>query len=170
MKSLTWTNRILLGVLAFAGTAVYAASFALLAGREAVLPLATAIAIAAGASWPVLGLSLLAATRLRPGILEWADVCLVTMSFGIAGLMAGVLWNLTAWLAEMSTGSATGLFFYFHLAILVAADVLMAAIFMRRARALGLNAMTALMLWVLALNGTFVLVIFLLRRLGGQSG
>ena len=159
----SWPRRLLLGYVAIAGTALYAASFALVEDRENLAPIAQAIGIAAGVSWPVFGLILLLITRCRPGVLVWVDACLVTMSAGIGLLMLSTLLNLGVFVLNFSHGVLMPL----HLAILLAADTAMALVFVRRSRSLGLNWAQALVLWVIALNGVFAGVLILLNRFGG---
>ena len=153
--SLNWSRRLLLCGVAFSGSAVYAWSFAGVPQREQWLPVASAIGIAAGVSWVLLGIVLLTVTRCRPSVMAWADVCLVTMAVGIAMKMTAVFANF------VSTPSAS-----FHLAVLMAANLVMACVFICRARRLGLRPLLATGLWFGVLNGLFAVVMLGLRAMG----
>lgn len=154
---LSWAARVLFGCIAFAGTAVYASSFGVFDGSENLLPIARSIGIASGISWIVFGAVLLAATRCRPSVLAWADACLVAQAAGIGVLMTSVLVNLIARASDAA--STENAFKMVHAAIVLAADVLMAWLFVRRARRLGMSLKMALALWVLILNGCFLLIL-----------
>src|SRR6478736_4618270 len=95
--TLTWPYRLLLTCAAFAGSAIYAWSFTHVPQREQWLPAASAVGIAAGVSWVLFGLLLLAITRTRPSIWAWADACLVTMAAGmtikITTVAANFIWR-----------------------------------------------------------------------------
>ena len=145
---LTWPRRFLLTAVAFGGSTLYALSFANVPERARWLPIAAAIGIAAGVSWIVFGLVLLGVTRRRPSIWHWADVCLRTMAVGMTIKMTTVLANLVA---PPTAG--------FHLAVLVAANLAMAAMFAGQARPLGVSVRAALALWFGVLNGVFAVVL-----------
>ena len=90
-----WVGRVLLGVLAVAGTIAYALSFRTVPTAAAWLPPAgAAVGAAAGVSWLAFGAVLMLFTRGRPAPLEWADACLRTMAAGIAVLTVGTAFNL----------------------------------------------------------------------------
>lgn len=149
--SLSWAARILFGCIAIVGTVVYATSFG-----ASLLPLARRVGIASGISWIAFGAVLLAATRCRPSILAWADACLVAQAAGISVLMMSVLVNLIARASDAPPSETA--FRAIHGAIILSADVLMACLFARRARRLGMSLKAALALWTLALNGFFLLL------------
>ena len=71
--SATRRTRAACAVIAFAGTAVYAASFAL-AGDARQLAAAWVVGVAAALSWPVFGAVLLHMTSGRPSVVAWVDV------------------------------------------------------------------------------------------------
>lgn len=150
-----WPHRVLLCGIAFAGSAVYAWSFAGVPEREQWLPVAGAIGFAAGVSWVLFGILILTVARCRPSVMAWADACLITMAAGITVKMATVVAN------TISPPSAV-----FHLAVLMAANLTMAFVFIRRAQRLGVRPLLAAALWFGALNGLFALVIFGLRAAG----
>ena len=145
---LTWPRRILLTAVAFGGSTLYALSFANVPERARWLPVAAAIGIAAGVSWIVFGLVLLGVTGRRPSVWHWADACLRTMAVGMTIKMTTVLANLVA-------PPAAG----FHLAVLVVANLAMAAMFVAQARLLGVGLRAGLGLWFGVLNGVFVVVL-----------
>jgi hypothetical protein len=154
---LSWGARILFGLIAFVGTVVYAASFGIFEQSENILQAAKSIGVSSGLSWIGFGAVLLGATRFRPSILAWADACLRAQAAGIAVLMASVLVNLMS-LAGGSALSPSGTDFKaVHAVILIAADVLMAVLFARRATRLGMRFSLALALWIFVLNGLFIL-------------
>jgi hypothetical protein len=154
---LSWAARVLFGCIAIAGTAVYAASFGLFDTSKNLLPVARSVGIASGISWIAFGAVLLAATRSRPSVLAWADACLIAQAAGIGVLMTSVLINLIARASDADLAQNT--FKFAHAGIILAADVLMAWLFVRRAQRLGMSLKMALALWVLALNGFFLLIL-----------
>jgi hypothetical protein len=154
-KRLNWPCRLLLVGFAFGGSAIYAWSFSGVPQREQWLPVAGAIGIAAGVSWVFFGLLLLGVTRCRPAVMAWADACLVTMAAGMTIKMTTVITNLLA-----PPGA------WFHLAVLLTANLVMAFVFVRQAQRLGLGLWSALGLWFGALNGLFAVVMVGLPAIG----
>jgi hypothetical protein len=159
-----WPTRLLLMLIAFAGSAVYAVSFRLIDVAAALTPIAAAIGVAAGTAWIGFGFLLLTAAQMRPrryrGVtaLHWADACLLTMSVGMAAKMIGV--GINAMAAAFSGGSvALAVLAPIQLAILVGTDVLMGVVFVRFAIRLGMPTRHAAMYWIIALNGIFAAVL-----------
>ncbi len=142
-----WLDRLSFGTLAIAGSALYVVSF------DVMRPLACAITIAAALSWIAFGGALLMVTRARPGVMAWADACLAPMAVGGIALSLGALANAASF-------GSTG----FHAALLVVLNVTMAALFVPRARALGLKTWMAVSLWVVGLDGLFLCVVGGLMR------
>jgi hypothetical protein len=163
---LSWPARFLLAFVSFAGTAVYAGSFLLINHTGLVRmgddpgALAFEVGIASAISWPLFGLAMLLVTRSRPSILAWVDTCLVTQNMGIAVLMLSALLNLILYASGSSMNYHTATII--HIIIILVADTVMAAIFVRRASRIALSRLRALALWVLVLNGIFVLLLALL--------
>ncbi len=153
---LSWTTRLALGAIAIVGTIIYAASFALTSYRDSLLPIAIAIGIASAVSWPGFGVSLLMVTRCRPSVMAWADACLIAQCTGIAVLMISGALNLILYFVRPQPSSPIDGIAYLHGTIVMAADVVMAIGFVRRAKQRGMTGRVALALWVLALNGLFV--------------
>ncbi|MGC3957882.1 MAG: hypothetical protein QM813_08030 [Verrucomicrobiota bacterium] len=153
--TLNWPYRLLLAGVAFGGSALYAWSFAHVPQREQWLPIASAIGIAAGISWVLFGLLLLAVTRTRPSMLAWVDACLLTMAAGMTIKMTAVTANLI-----LPPGAS------FHLAVLLTANLAMAGVFIWRAHQLAMRPLLAAALWFGALNGIFAIVLFGLRANG----
>ena len=159
-----WPERVLLALLAFAGTLAYAASFRALPRADALGRPAACVALAAAVSWPLFGAALLLVSRARPAPLHWADACLRTMAAGVVVLALAATLNLdlpllgavpgVPWLAAM------------HLTLLAGANAVMLAVFLGEARRLGLRAVTAAALWMLVLNGTFCVTLLFLYRIG----
>lgn len=153
--TLNWPQRLLLTCVAFGGSAIYAWSFAHAPQREQWLPVASAVGIAAGVSWVLFGLLLLTVTRTKPSVLAWADACLVTMAAGMTIKMTTVVANL------ISPPGA-----WFHLAVLMTANLTMAGVFIWRASWLAMHPLLAAGLWFGALNGIFTVVMFGLHAAG----
>lgn len=153
---LSWPRRLVLAAVAFAGSTAYALSFAVADGGKTLVPLATAIGIAAAISWICFGLVLLMVTRCRPSVLHWADVCLVAMAYGIGVKTTSMILNLV-----------TSVPFAFHTGVLIFANIVMGTIFVFRARVLGLKIFPALLLWFFVLDGLFAAILFVLKR-GGK--
>jgi hypothetical protein len=158
--TLTTAGRLALGAVAVGGTIAYAWSFTRVASAGPLLPLATAVGIAAGVSWLVFGAVLLIVTGARPSIAGWVDACLHTMAVGMAVLSAATLANVAwpalplAWLLAV------------HGCALLASNIVMAARFVARARALGLPPVAAVTFWMVGLNATFAAILFALGRVG----
>jgi hypothetical protein len=156
-------KRSALIALAFLGTAVYAGSFAALSTDQRpawLLPLAIGVAIASGVSWPLLGIVLLRLSPDRATLMRWFDACLVTIAFGEAWLLSAAAWNIIAVQVE----PAQGLLLATHLALLLAADITMCAIFARRARAIGMPTRQAITIWVFVMNGVFAALLLALAK------
>lgn len=153
--TLNWPYRLLLTCVAFAGSAIYAWSFTHAPQREQWLPVASAVGIAAGVSWVLFGLLLLAVTRTKPSLLAWTDACLVTMAAGMTIKMTTVAANL------ISPPGAS-----FHFAVLLTANLVMAGVFIWRANRLAMRPLLAAGLWFGALNGIFTVVMFGLHAAG----
>lgn len=145
-------RRISFAFVAFGGSAAYAASFYLVKEAVAFRSLGLAIAVAAAVSWPAFGASLWATTRFRPSLVAWVDLCLATMAIGIAVLGISIMVNLAGFWHPVV-----------HYAVLVGSDASMAVRFVLGARRLGLAPLPALALWVIVLNGTFALLVAVLR-------
>jgi uncharacterized membrane protein SirB2 len=154
--ALSFKSRLALAGLAFAGSAAYAASFISAAERRWMMAMAC-VGIAAGLSWIIFGLILLATTRRRISAWQWVDTCLLAMAVGIAIKLGGVAMNLlsrqTPWLAG-------------HIAILLIADVAMGALFVMRARRLAVGAGQAVGYW-LTLNAIFAILLLALLNIAG---
>jgi hypothetical protein len=157
VENFSWPARTLFGLIAFAGTAVYAASFGTFEQSERVLLIARSVGVSSGISWVAFGIVLLGATRCRPSVLAWADACLRAQVAGIAVLMTSVLLNLISLASGSFLLPTGGAFRTVHVGIILIADVLMATLFVRHARRLGMKPMVALVLWVFILNGFFIL-------------
>lgn len=160
-------TRALLVALAFAGSAVYALSFAATTPAQRWVAQAAAVGVAAGLSWILFGVLLIAVTRGRPLVVSWMDACLRTMAVGIAVKMAAVLLNVAWW------GGVTHLpdarqFLVIHLVILACADAAMGARFCAESAARGVSIARAAALWV-ALNFVFGVLLFTFSRIGGWS-
>jgi hypothetical protein len=148
---------------AFVGSAVYALSFRHRPDAQQLLPLAWSIGIAAGASWMVFGAALATMEGWRRGrVMAWFDVCLRTIAAGMLIKMGIAAANLLP-----AVGGSAALSFRTHIALLAAVDCVMAAVFVWRARGLGVGPAKALALWTLVLNGCFALLLAALRGVMG---
>src|SRR3954469_14938657 len=145
-----WPQRLLLGVVAVAGTVAYSASFRTVPTADAawLAPAGAAVGAAAGVSWLAFGAVLLLLTGGRPSVLKWADACLRTMAAGIAVLTFGTAFNLGVaplWHASVGAppGPPLGLLLGVHLVLLANGNVVMGVAFFREARRLGLGTAAA---------------------------
>jgi len=174
-----WPQRLLLGVVAVAGTVAYSASFrtvptdpgdaasAAAASAAWLAPAGAAVGAAAGVSWLAFGATLLLITGGRPSPLKWADACLRTMAAGIAVLTFGTAFNLgVAPLWHGPQGLPLGLLLGVHLVLLANGNAVMGVAFFREARRLGLGPAAAVAAWACGLNGVFALILMFLYRTG----
>lgn len=160
---LVWPLRFVLGVFAFGGAAIHAASFYAGPTTARLAGLAEVVQISAGVSWCVFGVVLLAVTRRRPSVFFWADVCLVAMGYGMAVLMLGAMLNFVSeWSSSLSIRTIANL----QVTIVLASNVVMGAIFISLGRRGGLSFATAIWLWVVGLNGVFAVVSAVLAAVG----
>jgi len=169
---LTRLARALLIAVAFAGSAVYAGSYRLIVSASDLTSIAAAIGIAAAIAWVGFGFLLLTVAQMQPrrfatvSVWHWADVCLVSMSIGMAIKFIGVGGNVIA-SALMGDRVELALIAPMQLALLVFTDVVMGCIFVRLSARLGLPTSKAVMLWVVALNGIFAAALSGLLVYGG---
>lgn len=170
-----WPQRLLLGVVAVAGTVAYSASFRTVptvpgdaASAAWLAPAGAAVGAAAGASWLAFGATLLLITGGRPSPLKWADACLRTMAAGIAVLTFGTAFNLgvAPLLWHGPHGLPLGLLLGVHLVLLGNGNAVMGVAFFREARRLGLGPAAAVAAWACGLNGVFALILMFLYRTG----
>ena len=163
-RTLAWRRRLLLAAVAVSGTAAYSASFRTLppAREMALSAAADAVGAAAAVSWLVFGCLLLIAHQ-RPAPLAWADACLRAMAAGVAVLACGAALNVCA-----APRARAGLILLpvAHGLVLAAANVVMAVVFCREARRLGVRPPAALLTWAVGLDGVFALVLLSFYRNG----
>ena len=158
---LPWSLRALLILIAIAGSTIYAASYRSIDSPIDLLPIATAIGIAAGTAWVGFGFILLTVATMRPkrfsriSVLHWADACLLAMSIGMAIKMIGVALNIALPNGQVDFAPLA----VAQLALLLVADVVMGFVFTMRSGRLGLPRRHAVALWVVALNGIFAAVL-----------
>jgi len=107
-----------------------------------------AIAIAAGLSWIVFGAGIGAVTRFRPSVWSWADLCLRVMAIGITPL---ILAAALVWSGITET--------VVHVGLLLVSNGVMLTLFARGAMVRGMPLAVALALWVLVLDGIFILLL-----------
>src|SRR4051812_38752173 len=91
-RPLSCRDRAGRAALAFAATAVYAASFHL--ALPGIARYADAIGVAAGAAWICFGVLLAARSAERATLLAWADACLIAMTPGCIVLLRAAAANL----------------------------------------------------------------------------
>lgn len=172
MLQLSPTVRVLLMLIAFAGSAVYAASYRLVTSTADLTPIATAIGIAAAIAWIGFGFLLLTVAQMHPRrfaratIWHWADVCLVAMSLGMAIKMIGVAANVIL-AATHGDRVDLSLIAPMQLALLIVTDGVMGFIFTRLTARIGMPTRMACLLWIVALNGIFAAVLGSLIAYGG---
>src|SRR5687768_3622179 len=145
-RALTAARRGLLALVAFAGTAAYAASFAL-NSESPTRRVAMAVGIAAAVSWPVFGLALLAVGGGWRTVTRWCDACLRTMAVGMVVLGVSVAANVVIWSAGLAPPPT-----WFHVAVLLTSNLVMAAAFVHFAAAIGLRRRAAILVWLVGLN------------------
>lgn len=153
--NLSFGQRLILALVAVAGTIVYALSFNAIQQGE-LISYARKIGIAAGVSWLGLGAALVASAT-RVGVARWFDLCLKTMSIGMAVLSFGVLTNLVIW--PMMVSGGVGVLTDVQLGLLGLSDILMGTYFVKSAGLLGLPRVKGLLLWVIVLNGGFAVLV-----------
>ncbi len=154
-SELDWRRLVRFGVLAFvavAGSLVYGAAVGAELPRARVVPLAILLTVSTGFSWLVLGALLIAFTR-KP-VLDLAETCLVTMAIGEGVLVPAAVLN---WAFAPNL-------YPFNTAVLVLSNVLMAIVFAVRLGKLGVNVRLSICLWVLGLNGTWLIFLALFGR------
>lgn len=162
-----WSTRLGLAAIAFAGTALYAGSFQVLAGLDSFGAAGMAVGIAAGVAWVVFGVLLMLLTAARPSPLHWADVCLRTMAAGIVVLVMAALFN--GGVALSGALPPAPLLAAVHLVLLLIGNLLMCGVFYRNARRLGLSPRKAIAAWMLGLNGAFMLILLSLYQSGAMQ-
>ena len=157
-----WPARFALAAVAVGGTLAYAASFRAVPGAPQLAAAGAAVGLAAGLAWPLFGAALLLATGAKPSPLKWADACLRSMAAGIGVLAAAAALNFVA----VALGRPTSWLVPAHAALLAASNGVMCAVFVGRARRLGMSPAAAVTLWTVALNGSFVAILFVLYMIG----
>ena len=158
-------QRALLCAWAFASTALYAASFLIYGKQSWFAGHAIAIALAAAASWVVLGMALLLLPRRYGTVGAWFDLCLRTIAWGYAVILGGS-WALHAVTLAARGPVPWGRVHTAHAVVLGVSGLLMTMLFLRGSRRIGCPLWIALTLWIVALQGTFVLVFRELALIG----
>ncbi len=144
---------LLLAAVAIMGTVLVSKSFVW--SNSAVLEdVGVAIGLGSGVAWIAFGIALLNAAPKVPAV-TWADLCLRTMSVGMAILSVIFAVNSLQSL-DLITARVPALL---YLAVVALADVAMATYFVRGAARQGLRMRSALALWVFVLNGICAAVI-----------
>jgi hypothetical protein len=149
--ALSWSQRWGYAAIAFGGTAAYAYSFTVSNSLKDLAHLALKVGVASGICWPIFGAAVLAATRGIKNLMAWADICLVTMAWGMAVLSIGTILNCLH-VAIPTTG---------HAAILIAGNLVMGYSFVSKARVQSLKTEAAIALWLLVLDLPFILIVWL---------
>ena len=150
--------------LAFIGTALYAGSFIFHPEAGRLVRIATGIALSAGMAWMILGKAILfMAGRSGQRIMMWFDTCLLTIASGEVLLLTAAALNLAAYFAQVRLSPAL------HLGLLLASDAVMAAMFIWRSTRLGISPGVATLLWIVALNGSFAVLMVLFGFVFGYA-
>lgn len=158
---LPWPVRQWLVAFALFGGVLYVGSFALVQPLADIGTAMRAGVIGAIVAWIVFAAALLTRSNERVPARSWIDLCLLTLRRGVRVLMLGLLLNLMLRRGFAALGPwATSL----HVTIAILANLMMLSFFVRKARRRGLAPGTALTLFLLALDGTFVVVAVLLLR------
>lgn len=164
----SWLARLILAGLAIGGTWLYVSSFGLGGEVGGGSTIALNIGVAAGLSWVFFGLVLLLVVEGRPSALSWADVCLKTMAVGISLLIPAIVLNsnLDSFRRLHNAGLWLDLLRWYspliHLFILLAANLHMGIYFVLAGTRLFGQPRKLMSLWLLALNGMFVLLMSLI--------
>jgi hypothetical protein len=150
-SALGWGKRLGFATIAFAGTAAFAYSFTLSNTGNDIAHIALKVGVASGICWPLLGAAVLAKTGGFKNALVWADICLVTMTWGMAVLSIDTILNL------LHVSIPIGI----QAAILIFGNMVMGYSFVNMARRENLKPMAAVALWLLALDLPFILIVWL---------
>lgn len=144
---------LVLAAIAILGTVLVSQSFVW--SNSALLEdVGVAVGVGSGVAWIAFGIALLNADPKVPAV-AWADLCLRTMSVGMAILSVIFAINSLQSLGVVSTRVPA----IVYAAVVGTADIAMATYFVRGAIRHGLRGRTALTLWVFVLNGICGLVI-----------
>ena len=144
---------LLLAAVAILGTVLVSQSFVW--SNSALLEdVGVAVGMGSGVAWIAFGVALLNADPKVPAV-TWADLCLRTMSVGMAILSVIFAINSLQSLGVVSTRLPA----IVYALVVATADIAMATYFVRGAIRKGLRGRTALALWVFVLNGICALVI-----------
>ena len=120
---------------------------------------AVLLTLSTGCSWLVFGGLLWGITK-KP-VLSLAEACLVTMAYGEAVLVSGAVLDWLFIKPNLSHLSAAPI----NAAIILIADCFMATIFACRLKRIGVSPKISLGLWILGLNGSWAIFLFLLIKL-----
>ena len=157
-----WLARAALTAIAVGGTLAYAASFRAVPGAPRLAAAGDSVGWAAGLAWPAFGAVLLGVTGARPSPLKWADACLRTMAAGVGVLGPAAALNIFAG----AQGAPTPWLVPAHATLLAVSNGVMCAVFVPQARRLGMSPAVAVTLWTVALNGSFVAILFVPYMIG----
>jgi hypothetical protein len=158
---LTFRDRAALAVSVVAVAAMYVLSFDLLRRLRWQGLAALGIVTAAALAWLVFVPLLLAVTRARAAPARWLDACLRTMGAGNGVLVLAVILNVAAVAFQFPRRAVVDALPLAHGALLLLADLVMGATFLRQARALGVSPARAVALWLVGFNGTLVMALWL---------
>jgi hypothetical protein len=139
----TWT---FLGLFATLVSLIYGGSISLAVPDFSGPGSAAWLTLAAGASWPVLGVVLIVFGRVR--LLVAAQVCLVTMTYGVTVLLAGAAFNSALAGLEVTRSAAL----IFNGAWVMLANIVMIIIHCEQLSALDMSRSKSAVLWMVGLN------------------
>jgi len=149
---------LLLGSVAVGGSLLFGAAAGAVLPAISIAKGGLLLTLSTGCSWLVFGALLIMVTK-KP-ILSLAEICLVTMAYGEAVLVSGAACDwalLRPGVARLDPAWTNGL-------IVLAADILMCAMFASQLSRSGVARRTSIGLWVLGLNGSWAVFLWVFIR------
>lgn len=148
-QDLPWGSWLKMGAGAVAGSLVYGTSLGAALPNGSPSRSALGLTFATGPGWLLLGLGSWLFLRPRQiSLWQLAQICLVTMDYGIAVLLAGSPINLALAKSEQRTASKP-----INLGLIFLSNSCMLWLFARQLKTLGVPVWQAVLLWMLLLNG-----------------
>jgi hypothetical protein len=148
-QELPWGSWLGMGAGAVLGSLVYGTSLGAALPNGSSSRAALGMTLATGPSWLLLGLGSWLFLRPRQiSLWQLAQICLVTMNYGIAVLLAGSPVNLA-----LATSNQRSVSKPFNLGLIFLSNSCMLWLFVRQLKALDVPVWQAVLLWMLLLNG-----------------
>ena len=144
----------LLSAIAVGGSLVFGAAAGSVLRHDVGLNTALLLTLSTGCSWVLLCGLLVTITR-KP-ILDLAEVCLIAMGFGEVVLLVGALADVAMPVHNVALPVNFG--------IVLTSNVVMAIVFARGLQKIGVSLKLSLALWILGLNGSWPIFLFILAK------